>query len=217
MITNILQRIFLVPIKLILKFFVHLKIEGRENLKGLGEKGVILAANHGSFIDPPLIAAALPINSSLFPLRFLAKESFFKFPKIFFAGILFYSLGAFPVKRGIGDLGIALEKGIKILEQGGTIAIFPEGRITREGDLKTGLGQLQRGRRGVAYLAQKTEAPIIPMALKGNFKALKPNIFFLRKRWIKIIIGKPFFISKELSLEQGADKVMEKIGRMLGY
>jgi 1-acyl-sn-glycerol-3-phosphate acyltransferase len=215
MIANILQRILLVPIRFLLIFFVRLKVEGQENLKGLENRGVIIAANHGSFIDPPLIAAALPINSPFLPLRFLAKEKFFKFPKIFFAGFLFYSLGAFPVKKGTGDLRITLKKGIEILNRRGTIAIFPEGRITKEGNLKNGVGQLQRGHRGVACLAQETGLPVVPVALKGNFKALKPSIFFLRKRWIKVIFGQPLFISKELSLEEGVDKVMEEIKKFL--
>lgn len=198
-----------------MNFFVHFKIEGQENLKGLEGKGVILAANHGSYIDPLLIPVALPINSPLLPVRYLALELFFKFPHFLFAGLPMIFFGTLPVKRGLGDMGRALQKPLEVLKKGGTVGIFPEGKRTKIGDLKTGFGQLQRGHRGVAYLAQETGLPIIPIALKGNFRALKPSIFFLRKRHIEVIFGQPLFIPKELSLEKGADGIMKAIEGLL--
>ncbi len=215
LLANILQRVFSIPVRLLLDFFFHFKVKGKENLKELGNRGAILAANHGSFIDPPAIGAALGPFSPFLPLRFLAKESFFKFPNFFFSGILFYVLGAFPVKRGLGDLRLTLKKGIEILKKGGTIVIFPEGKMTRIGDLKTGFGQLQKGRRGVVFLAQETGVPIVPIGLKGNFKALKLDIFFLRRRYLEVVFGKPIFISKKLTLEQGADLIMFEIQKLL--
>jgi 1-acyl-sn-glycerol-3-phosphate acyltransferase len=216
MVANILQRAFWLPARLLLIFFFHFKVEGLENLKNLPKgKGVIFAANHGSHIDSVLIPAALPINSPLLPVRYLALEILFKFPYFLFAGLPISFFGAIPVKRGLGDLGLALKKPLKILRSGGTVGIFPEGRRTKIGDLKTGFGQIQRGYRGVAFLARETGLPVVPVALKGNFRALTLNIFLLRKRKLKVVFGAPIFISKELALEEGVDRIMREIERLL--
>ncbi|MCK5768452.1 MAG: 1-acyl-sn-glycerol-3-phosphate acyltransferase, partial [Candidatus Atribacteria bacterium] len=89
----------------------------------------------------------------------------------------------------------------KVLKNGGILGIFPEGRITKkENDSSV--------KAGAAYLAAKTNVPIVPIAILGSGKALP-----VRKKWpkfskIRVRIGKPIITSKTLSIDK---KIIEKI------
>jgi 1-acyl-sn-glycerol-3-phosphate acyltransferase len=113
------------------------------------------------------------------------------------------------------DLSISLKKATDILKSGGCVGIFPEGMRAKEGDIKTGMGKMQQGKRGVAFLARETGAPIVPVALFGVWRVLNFWRVVSRQRQIKIIFGKPVTIGKEESLESGADKIMRNIQNLL--
>jgi 1-acyl-sn-glycerol-3-phosphate acyltransferase len=132
----------------------RLRARGRENLpKG----GYVLAANHTSNFDP------WPLGMPLFPrrqLRFMAKSELFK-PVL---GQILRAGGAFPVRRGEGDLE-AIEQAVELVRAGEIVVMFPEG--TRR---EKGLRKKHRARphTGAARIALAAEAPLVPAAIKGT-------------------------------------------------
>ncbi|NOY35772.1 MAG: 1-acyl-sn-glycerol-3-phosphate acyltransferase [bacterium] len=217
MIPKIFQTLTYWPIFLALKFFVHYKVEGQENLKGLENKGVIFASNHASYLDGPISAASMPRNSlfprDFFPIRFLAFKKFFglrgQFPFPISILVTFYVRinGSIPVEKTGGDLFKALSAAINGLKQGGKLWIYPEGAITKD-------GKLRQGKRGVVFLHRRTKAPIVPVAIIGNYGILSPGTI-LRKNKIKVKIGKPIYSLGDVSLEDGASAVMRVIGELI--
>ena len=93
------------------------------------------------------------------PVRFMAKEELFK-NKLF--GKILLSFGAFPVKRGKGDVG-ALRSAIKMLESGEKVAIFPEGTRSKKDYLK-------KGKKGAVLIAVKAGVNIIPVGISGGYR-----------------------------------------------
>lgn len=139
--------------------------------------GYILAANHRSQLDPFFISAALPlpVYHHLSPVRFMAYRNLFK--NIFLRFLLRMS-GAFPTKP-IHNLPYGLEYSTRVLENGGTICIFPEGKRARPGSVEP--------RRGVAELAKIDKVELIPVWLEWE------RGLILRK--VHIVIGKPQRVS----------------------
>ena len=134
------------------KTFFRLQVRGRENLPASGP--VILAGNHASFLDPPLVGLA-----STRHLTFLAKQELFFFP----LSLLIRRLGAVPLSRGSGDAG-ALRTVVRLLRQEKAVVLFPEGTRTTD-------GKLQTRRTGVALIAQESGATIVPTIIKGTYAA----------------------------------------------
>ncbi|MBA3747701.1 MAG: 1-acyl-sn-glycerol-3-phosphate acyltransferase, partial [Solirubrobacterales bacterium] len=133
-------------------FLVYFRMSriGNEHIPRTG--GVIIAANHRSFLDPFVIGTLVHR-----PVYFVAKRELFtrRFPAWWLS-----SLGAFPVDRGHGDRD-AMETARRILERGDCVVIFPEGTRMRP-------GALGNPRRGVGRLALETGVPIVPVAVFGT-------------------------------------------------
>jgi 1-acyl-sn-glycerol-3-phosphate acyltransferase len=116
---------------------------------------VILASNHASFLDPPLIGAGLPRA-----LNYLARESLFDLP---IGGWVLRNVNAVPVDRdGAGAAG--LRAIFSRLRQGGAILLFPEGTRSRD-------GELQKARSGVGLVVIKSTAPVVPVRVFGTYAA----------------------------------------------
>ncbi|KEF34564.1 MULTISPECIES: lysophospholipid acyltransferase family protein [Deinococcus] len=124
----------------------RLEVQGREHVPPPGTP-LIVAANHRTALDPFVIALSLPPGRFL---QFMAKKELFV-PVI---GHIIRAGGSFPVDRSTNDLG-AVRTSLRVLQAGGTLGIFPEG--TRSG------GELHGG---VALLALKGKAPILPVGLR---------------------------------------------------
>ena len=136
-----------------LQSIARVRVEGVEDLPKAGP--LIIAANHMSNADPPFIGGWLAPALQRRPV-FLAKESLFKGP----LGMLIRSLGATPVKAGGNDIE-AFRVAKRILDDGGVVAILPEG--TRSYD-----GVLARPKPGVSLLATRTGAPVLPVGISGT-------------------------------------------------
>lgn len=135
----------------------------------------ILAANHASFLDPPIVGAACPRE-----IGYLARESLFRFWP---ASWLLRWLGSIPVDRsGGGAEGL---KGIlDRLHAGGGVIVFPEG--TRSAD-----GRLQAGRPGVGLAVIKSSAPVVPVRLFGTYEAWPRGAGFPKPRRVVVRFGQP--------------------------
>lgn len=184
----------------ILRFFVRIKIAGRENIRG-HKTGAIFAVNHASEFDPILIPATLNPFSRLMPMFYLSRDRAFYektgIIKYIYGGVFFKIWGAYPAKVGVGDYEQALRHHIKILERGNSVCIFPEGGKTRD-------GEIGKGKPGVAYLLWRTGRPVIPVAIHGQ-RQMGLKDFFARKHLITISYGKP--ITKKELFRKNADIV----------
>ena len=146
----------------------RLEVKGREHIPSKG--AVLIASNHISNLDPPLI------GSSIFrPIHYFAKEELFKIP-IF--GWLIQQINAFPVKRFEHDIG-AFKKAQSLLNQGEAVLLFPEGRRSKTGELGA-------PRPGIGLLAFNAQVPVVPACVINTDKPLQ-----FKK--IKLYFGPPIF------------------------
>ncbi len=159
------------------RFFLFLlggyKGVGAENIPKEGP--VLLMPNHVSYLDPP--AAGSCCSRQVY---FMAKAELFKIPAL---GKLIYSVGAFPVTRGTSDVG-AIKHAFRLLKEGRMVNIFPEGRRSKDGLL----GEPQRGALMVAI---KSDAVLIPTAIKGTDKCLSTLNKGLHRTKTTVRYGRP--------------------------
>src|SRR5438874_5674969 len=126
------------------------------------EGPVILASNHASFLDPPLVGAGLRRG-----INYLARENLFRFPII---GWVLRHWDVVPVDRdggGASGLRAILDR----LLAGGAIILFPEGTRTRD-------GKLQPARSGIGLTVMKSTAPVVPVRVFGTFEAYGREVRF---------------------------------------
>lgn len=161
-----------------LKITFRVKVEGTENIPSDG--ALVVCANHKSLWDPLMLAMCLPCE-----LKFMAKEELFK-NKLF--GGLISALGAFPVKRGTGDIG-ALKIAIKTLNEGHRLVIFPEGKRSPK-------GYMEKGKSGAALIAIKSKVNILPVGICGKY-----NLFSR----IVVRIGKPIVLEEHFGTKAGTE------------
>src|SRR5436309_2195261 len=142
-----------------LRLAYRVDVEGLDNVPA-GE-GVILAANHRSFMDSIFLAMASPE-----PVAFVAKAEYFDHPV---TRRLFSSTGQIPLRRGSpAGARQALAAASEVLAEGGTLGIYPEGTRSRD-------GKLHRGKLGPARLAAATGAAIVPVGLVGTDQVQLPQ------------------------------------------
>ncbi len=149
------------------------RVFGAENVPETG--GVILASNHASFLDPPLVGSGLKRG-----INYLARESLFRFPGM---GALLRSWSAVPVDRdggGARGLKMILDR----LLAGGAIILFPEGTRTRD-------GKLQPARSGIGLTVIKSSAPVVPVRVFGTFEAYGRHHKFPRPHRVAVKYGQP--------------------------
>lgn len=169
---------------LLFKCIFHLKIKGKQKIPPQG--GMIIAANHRSYLDPIVLALLVPRR-----MNFVAKEELFQNPLF---GCLISRLGAFPLKRGRLDKG-AYKKALQILKRGRILALFPEGTRSRSGRL----GKL---REGPVRMALYCEVPLVPVVIKGTEKILPPGARFIKKGKIQMEVGEPFLFNRSLKEQE---------------
>jgi 1-acyl-sn-glycerol-3-phosphate acyltransferase len=179
-----------------------LKVYGRENL--IQDGPAILASNHASYFDPPLVGVACPND-----IYFLARKSLMNLPVL---GPLIRKLNTIPIDRERGDLG-AVKAVLRVLKSGKQVIVFPEGTRTED-------GHLQPARAGIGLIIAKSLVPVVPIRIFGSYDAL-PRSGHFRLSPITIVIGKPLLFTKEDlgSDERGAyqtlsDRVMATIAEL---
>ena len=190
-------------VTLVIWFAARLKVDGLANLPRSGP--VILVSNHFNLGDPPVLTYVLPRR-----IVWMAKQELFDTPVI---GWLFRAFGLIPVRRFEGDLK-ALRKAQGALKRGHVLGMFPEG--TRSAG--KGLGE---GEPGTAFIALRTGAPIVPVAIWGTEGIKLPrDAFRFHGSRITVRFGQPFALpeTKRATKEQirgGTREIMEKIAELL--
>ena len=156
---------------LVVKCWCGLEVSGQHQVPRRG--GCLLAVNHVSFLDPPVIGAACPRR-----VVFMARRDLFRQPLLaaFMRGV-----HVIPLARGEGDPS-AIRTAVERLRAGDVVAIFPEG--TRQLS-----GALGVAKRGVGLLAAAAMVPVIPVYLQGTFEALPPEARGLRRANIRVAFG----------------------------
>lgn len=211
-IAKVFQALCYWPFLGIFKLFFRFRTFGQENLNGLENGPIIFASNHGSFLDGPFAAAAMPrrrgqlFPADFFPIRFLARRQYFKW-YYFLIALYVWLNGSIRVEPHSGqDLGLVLKEAVEQLKNNAHVWIFPEGRISKD-------GQIRPGKKGVAFLHQQTGAPIVPVAISGNNNIFSfKGLFGLQK--VRIKIGKPIYSFSGHSLEEITGEVMSEISNL---
>ncbi|KZR68617.1 1-acyl-sn-glycerol-3-phosphate acyltransferase [Prochlorococcus marinus str. MIT 1313] len=146
---------------------------GNDNVPRQG--AVVVVANHGSHLDPPLLGHALGR-----PVAFMAKAELFRIP---FLGAIIRACGAYPVKRGASDRE-AIRMATARLDEGWAIGVFLDG--TRQAN-----GRVNAPMPGAALLAARSDAPLLPVAIINSHRALGKRGPLPRLIPIQLRIGKP--------------------------
>jgi 1-acyl-sn-glycerol-3-phosphate acyltransferase len=185
------------------------KVEGRQHVPKQGP--AILAANHRSFLDSIFLPLVVRRR-----VTFVAKAEYFDDPKTawFFRGV-----GQIPIRREGGEASErALETAMGVLQQGNVFGIYPEGTRTRD-------GFLHRGHTGVARLALRSGAPIVPVGMIGT-DDVQPVDSKMPKfmRTVTIRFGEPLETARHrgkhddrLALRELTDELMYEICQLSGY
>ncbi|MBI2930567.1 MAG: 1-acyl-sn-glycerol-3-phosphate acyltransferase [Planctomycetes bacterium] len=129
-----------------------LRSRGQELVPRTG--GVLLASNHQSVLDPPLVAACVDRE-----VHFMARKSLFEIP-VFGSVIVAYN--AFPIVRDSGDVK-GVKTAIERLKAGSALLMFPEGTRTRD-------GRIGPMKSGIRLVAERAAVPIVPVLVEGAYK-----------------------------------------------
>ena len=174
------------------------QVRGGENVPASGP--LVVAANHRSYLDPPLLGTWFPRV-----LHYMAKRELFKNPVI---GAVLRSVHAFPVDRDRADLG-AIKHALETLKRGECVGIFPEGRRNADGAAKA--------RGGAVLIAASARCPIVPVALVRTDEAMRR----LRGARVEVRIGTPLVFqgterkATKIEIERWTEELSASIERLL--
>lgn len=153
----------------IIKILYRPKFYGIENIPDTGS--LIFAGNHKCALDPIIV-----MSSTNRVIHYMAKSELFKG----LHGKLFEKIGLIKINRGKNNI-VAIKQTEEILENGGTVGIFPEGTRNRTKN------ELLNFKYGTVIIAKKTNTPIIPFAIRGKYKLFRKSL--------EIEFGKPFKVN----------------------
>jgi 1-acyl-sn-glycerol-3-phosphate acyltransferase len=159
------------------KFFVRgmarciwrARVYGTEKVPATGP--LIVACNHVSYLDPPMLGSFCPRRIS-----YMAKKELFAIPVL---GPVIRALGAYDVDRQ-GSATAAIKRSLRVLDAGGAVGIFPEGTRNRSGTVAP--------QTGAALLASLSGASVVPACVHGTDRAL-------RLGQIEVAFGEPLTLA----------------------
>lgn len=184
--------------KIIAKTVFDFQVVHRERI--IEEGGVILAMNHQSYLDPPLAGISCQRE-----IHYLARKTLLQWPVL---GPIFPKLRVIPVDQERADMS-ALKAVIKLIRNGESTVIFPEGARTLDGNF-------QPAQPGLGLVIAKTLAPVVPMRIFGAHEAFprggKPKPFVP----ITLVVGEPMrFTEADLAGKSGRALYQELSERVL--
>lgn len=180
---------FLKPIyTILLKILFKPKVIGKENIPKEG--ALIFAGNHKHAVDPTMV-----MMSTKRVVHFMAKEELFKG----LHGLVFEKMGLIKVRRGKSNPGAVIEAE-KLLENGETIGIFPEGTRNKSNQ------ELLKFRKGTVRIAKKTGALIVPFAIKNKYKIFRKSV--------ALEFGKPIDVSN-MDIEEANRYLKDEVLNLL--
>ena len=189
-------------VKGLLFLFTNYQVRGKENIPREG--AIIVVANHLNLADPPILALSLGRKAV-----FMAKKELFR-SKL--SGYFVRSFGAFPVHRGQLDRQ-AIRQAHQVLDKGLALVVFPEGKRSRN-------AKLQPAFSGLALVALRNGAPIVPVGIAGTEK-IKGVAWLVRRPKVTVNIGRPFSLPSvaskltKVELAGVTDSIMTRIAELL--
>ncbi|MFQ5578326.1 MAG: lysophospholipid acyltransferase family protein [Anaerolineae bacterium] len=196
---RVLRAIF----KVIVAAAARVEVSGLENIPLKGP--FILAVNHLTILEPPVLFVVLPIKR----VTVFAAD---KWEQAFAIGWLLKRVGAIFVNRGTVDRR-ALRAALNVLKRGGVLGMAPEGTRSRT-------GSMIRAKPGIAYLATVANVPILPVGMSGQLNFSRQWLRLKRLR-LRINIGRLLYVpavsgaDKMARLQHYADQVMVAIARLV--
>jgi 1-acyl-sn-glycerol-3-phosphate acyltransferase len=152
----------------------RLRVRGAEHIPSRG--GVLIASNHASYLDPPVVGVGYRGR----PVHFMARDTLWNSK---FGSWWMDRVGCIPVSRGTGDIK-ALKLTIKALKEGKAVSMFPEGTRTEDGELQDAKG-------GIGFIIEKSGCVVVPAYIDGSFKAHPKGTKFIKPSKLTITYGKP--------------------------
>lgn len=170
------------------------EVVGAEKIPAAGP--VILAGNHASFLDPIFLGCCTKRV-----VQYTMYASYYR------------SL-AHPIFRFLRCISVdqastlaALKANVRSLSEGACVGMFPEGHVSDD-------GRLQAAKEGALFLAQRSGAPVVPVALKGNFAILPRGAWCPRLKKLQVLVGEPFTVGRDVSREELAGLTDKMMGRL---
>lgn len=160
---QVIYRILWVLMKLLFPW----QVQGRERLPETG--GVVLCANHTSFLDPILILLAATDKRQI---HVMAKAELFKIPVL---NWILKGIEIIPVKRGMADIS-AVKESLRVLRSGRPLLIFPEGTRVKD-------GESVEGHPGAVVIAARAGVPVLPVYIQPKKKLFRKS---------RVIFGEPY-------------------------
>ena len=177
------------------------RVHGREHIPPSGP--LLIVANHLSWYDPFLLGAVLPRR-----VWFYTKIEVFSWPV---AGWLCKITGQIPVHRGEGDRA-SLQQALAYLREGRAIVVFPEGTVERQ-------EQMIAAHSGIAMLALRSGATLLPVALTGTRRILRRGRGWFPR--VDVQVGAPYMpslpggVARKAGLQAITQEIMQQIAQML--
>ena len=191
-------------LRVMFDMFFRGEVAGLENLPKAG--GFLLAANHASFIDPPIIGCQLPRQ-----IAYFARKTLWK------GGVSSWwldAVGTIPVDRDGGQDVSAIKRVLRAIKDERGLILFPEG--TRTAD-----GKLQPAKPGVGFIAIKTQVPVVPVRIFGSFEAFGKGRPLRLGTPVTVVFGAPlapsFYDDPKAGKDRAqvaSDRIMAEIARI---
>jgi 1-acyl-sn-glycerol-3-phosphate acyltransferase len=173
----------------------RIRVYGLENYPV--RDGDLICPNHQSNLDPLVVGVACPRA-----VNYLGKETLFRWPPL---GWFLRWNDVIPIDRSRSGIG-GMKETLRRLKRGESVALFPEGSRSRD-------GELQPLMKGFCSLARRTSARLVPVGIEGTFAALPPSASVPRPGRVRVVFGTPIDPDEYADLDD--DQLVELLSRRI--